>query len=139
MVGRSIAAATPPADRDEALPGGSEQFARLAPDGVRAPGNRWHASAAASCSYRHRPNRNVFLDVHGVLDADYEAAVANGEKLWILQAHRMTIPWPGRKMVIVDSQAAERPAWSPLPTAPGATPPPATPMPRHVEPLSLSA
>ncbi len=82
---------------------------------------------------------NVFLDVHGVLDADYEAAVANGEKLWILKAHRQTIPWPGRKMVIVDSQAAERPAWSPLPAAPGATPAPTPPTPRPAEPLSLSA
>ncbi len=78
---------------------------------------------------------NVFLDRHGVLDADYEAAVANGEKLWILRASRQTIPWPGRNMVIVDSQAAERPAWSPLP---GTRPSPAAPMPGSAEPLSLS-
>ena len=82
---------------------------------------------------------NVFLDVHGVLDADYEAAVANGEKLWILEAHRRTIPWPGRKMVIVDTLAAERPVWSPLPTAQGATPSRTPPTQRPAEPLSLSA
>jgi len=82
---------------------------------------------------------NVFLDVHGVLDADYEAAVANGEKLWILKAHRQTIPWPGRKMVIVDTQVAERPVWSPLPTAQGATPSRTPPTHRPAEPLSLSA
>ena len=82
---------------------------------------------------------NVFLDVHGVLDADYEAAVANGEKLWILKARRQTIPWPGRKMVIVDTQAAERSVWSPLPTAQGATPSRTPPTQRPAEPLSLSA
>nr|WP_315430651.1 L,D-transpeptidase [uncultured Albidiferax sp.] len=56
---------------------------------------------------------NVFLDVHGILDADYEAAVAMGKKLWVLNTHRQTIHWPGRNMVIVDSQTAERPPWSP--------------------------
>ncbi|MFM9917251.1 MAG: L,D-transpeptidase [Rhizobacter sp.] len=66
---------------------------------------------------------NVFLDVYGVLDAEYEAAVSRGEKLWILKAHRQTLPWPGRTMVIVDSQTAGRPAWSPLPgTQPRPTP-----------------
>ena len=56
---------------------------------------------------------NVFLDIHGVLDADYEAAAASGQRLWILKASRQPMPWPGRWMVIVDSQATERPAWSP--------------------------
>jgi hypothetical protein len=65
---------------------------------------------------------NAFLDVHGVLDADYEAAAANGRSLWILKTSRQTMPWPGRHMVIVDTQAAERPAWSPLPGAAGAQP-----------------
>jgi hypothetical protein len=78
---------------------------------------------------------NVFLDVHGVLDADYEAAAARGDKLWILKADRQTMPWPGRAMVIVDSQVAERPVWSPLPTAPGASPLPAAPVPGPAKPL----
>jgi len=82
---------------------------------------------------------NVFLDVHGVLDADYEAAAGSGEKLWMLKAHRQTMPWPGRSMVIVDSQVVERPAWSPLPTPPGAKPGPAMLMPHHAEAFSLSA
>ena len=60
---------------------------------------------------------NVFLDLHGVLDADYEAAVAAGRTLWVLNAERQPVPWPGRYMVIVDTQAAERPPWSPLPSA----------------------
>lgn len=60
---------------------------------------------------------NVFLDRHGVLDADYEEAAANGKPHWVLKPDRQTMPWPGRFLVIVDSQAAERPAWSPLPGA----------------------
>jgi hypothetical protein len=75
---------------------------------------------------------NVFLDIHGVLDADYEAAVARGEKLWVLKLDRQTIPWPGRNMVIVDSQAAERPSWSP---APGVKSLPSAAVPRTAEPL----
>ncbi len=58
---------------------------------------------------------NVFLDVHGVLDADYEAAEASGQRLWVLKRDRTTIPWPGRNLVIIDSQTPGRPRWSPLP------------------------
>jgi hypothetical protein len=60
---------------------------------------------------------NVFLDLHGVLDADYEAAAATGKKLWVLNPKRQPVPWPGRYMVIVDSQAVDRPVWSPAPQA----------------------
>lgn len=79
---------------------------------------------------------NVFLDLHGVLDADYEAAVVRGEKLWILKAHRQTVPWPGRTMVIVDSQAAERPAWASLPTTSIPNLLSATPILRNKQPLA---
>ena len=58
---------------------------------------------------------NVFLDQHGILDADYEAALAAGHSQWMLRPGRTTIPWPGHYLVIVDSHAAVRPAWSPLP------------------------
>ena len=58
---------------------------------------------------------NVFLDRYGVLDVDYEAAVARGKTLWVLNPKRHAMPWPGRYMVIVDSLATERPAWSPAP------------------------
>jgi hypothetical protein len=60
---------------------------------------------------------NVFIDSHGVLDADYEAALAAGQALWVIKPQRPTIPWPGRYMVIVDSMLAGRPAWSPDPLA----------------------
>jgi hypothetical protein len=58
---------------------------------------------------------NVFLDRHGVLDADYAQALAAGESLLVMRADRQPVPWPGRYLVIIDSQAPERPAWSPLP------------------------
>ncbi len=58
---------------------------------------------------------NVFLDRYGVLDADYEQALARGRSLWVMRADRTPVPWPGRYLVIVDSQATERPAWAPLP------------------------
>jgi hypothetical protein len=60
---------------------------------------------------------NRFLDQHGVLDAQYEAALAEGQKLWIIQPARALIPWPGNYLVVVDSGATERPVWSPLPVS----------------------
>lgn len=58
---------------------------------------------------------NRFLDRHGLLDAEYDAAQAAGRRQWILRPDRAPIPWPGRWLVVVDSQRRERPAWSPLP------------------------
>jgi len=59
---------------------------------------------------------NVFLDNHGVLDADYEAKVASGQPLWILKPRRTATPWAGHYLVVVDSAQTVRPSWSPLPT-----------------------
>ncbi len=58
---------------------------------------------------------NVFLDMHGVLDAAYEEATVQGDDLWVLKPGRSIVPWPGRYMVIVDSQVLTRPDWSPAP------------------------
>jgi hypothetical protein len=58
---------------------------------------------------------NRFLDRYGLLDADYEAALANGEQFWVLKRDRQVIAWPGRYMVVIDSMAVERPLWSPIP------------------------
>lgn len=60
---------------------------------------------------------NVFLDMHGMLDAEYEQAVAQGVNLWVLNSGRKSIARPGRYMVIVDSLADIRPVWSPAPHA----------------------
>jgi hypothetical protein len=58
---------------------------------------------------------NAFLDFHSLLDEDYERSVARGEKLWVLRKDRTPTKFPGRYMVIVDSDRAVRPEWSPLP------------------------
>lgn len=58
---------------------------------------------------------NRFLDQHGVLDAEYEEALAEGQKLWIIPPGRALMPWTGNYLVVVDSGATERPVWSPLP------------------------
>ena len=71
--------------------------------------------AASEGCIRIPATLNVFLDLHGVLDADYEAAEEAGQSLWVLKPGRSTIPWPGNYMVIVDSGTVDRPAWSPLP------------------------
>lgn len=54
---------------------------------------------------------NVFLDRHGLLDADYQAALARGEKLWVLRADSTPTAFPGRYLVIIDSNRSERPPW----------------------------
>jgi hypothetical protein len=75
---------------------------------------------------------NRFLDTHGVLDADYEAAATANQPARVLRADRLPLPWPGRYMVIIDSETSERPAWSQAalpPTAP--SPPTSAPDSRH--------
>jgi hypothetical protein len=59
---------------------------------------------------------NEFLDRRGVLDAEYFAAFARGDRPWILRPDRDATRWPGRYLVIVDSERAERPAWASRPT-----------------------
>jgi hypothetical protein len=55
---------------------------------------------------------NRLLDRHGLLDADYEAALAAGQALWVLRPDRQPAAWPGRYLVIVDSLRSERPDWA---------------------------
>ena len=55
---------------------------------------------------------DVFLDRHGLLDADYEAAAAGGRKLAVLRDDRVPTLFPGRFLVIVDSARATRPSWA---------------------------
>lgn len=49
---------------------------------------------------------NRFLDRHGVLDADYDAAVARGESFWVLRSDRLMTPWAGRWLVVVDREGS---------------------------------
>lgn len=58
---------------------------------------------------------NDFLDRYGILDEDYESALAQGQRLWVLRKDRTPAAHPGRYMVIVDSERDRRPIWSPAP------------------------
>ena len=55
---------------------------------------------------------NVFLDRRGILDAEYEEAMAAGKNFWVLGKDREVTPWPGRYLVIVDSERKVRPKWA---------------------------
>ena len=58
---------------------------------------------------------NDFIDRHGLIDEDYDRALAEGDKLWVLRKDRTPVSSPGRYMVVVDTQREARPDWSPLP------------------------
>ncbi|HEY7388120.1 MAG TPA: L,D-transpeptidase [Bryobacteraceae bacterium] len=55
---------------------------------------------------------NAFIDRYGILDGDYERAMAAGMNFWVLSKTREATPWSGRFLVVVDSGRTERPAWS---------------------------
>jgi len=55
---------------------------------------------------------NIFIDRHGLLDADYEAAVRAGHRFWILREDRKPTASPGRWLVVVDSLRSARPRWA---------------------------
>jgi hypothetical protein len=76
---------------------------------------------------------NVFIDHYGILDGDYEKAMAAGMTFWVLPKTREGTPWSGRFLVVVDTRRTKRPAWSPPPSrgdsplkSPGAIPEPAS-------------
>ena len=58
---------------------------------------------------------NAFIDHYGILDGDYEKAMAAGMTFWVLSKTRAATPWSGRFLVVVDTGRTERPAWSPPP------------------------
>lgn len=71
---------------------------------------RWHSKGCIRVAAR----LNSFIDRHGLLDADYDAALGAGHRLWVLRADREPTPWAGRWLVVVESERVERPAWSRL-------------------------
>jgi hypothetical protein len=77
---------------------------------------RFGSIASEGC-IRIPASLNHFLDHYGVLDADYEAALTEGKTLRALLPDRQALPWPGRYLVVVDSEAKVRPLWSPAPGA----------------------
>jgi hypothetical protein len=88
---------------------------------------RFGSIASEGC-IRIPASLNHFLDHYGVLDADYEVALAEGKPLRALLPDRQPLRWAGRYLVVIDSEATERPLWSPAPGAkpkPKSTPEPA--------------
>jgi hypothetical protein len=69
-------------------------------------------SAASSGCIRISAALNQFLDQYGVLDADYESAMARGVEFWVLRKDRTPTPWSGRYLVVVESERTRRPAWT---------------------------
>jgi hypothetical protein len=57
---------------------------------------------------------NTFIDRYGILDGDYEKAMAAGASFWVLSKERKATPWSGKYLVVVDTERTHRPAWSPL-------------------------
>lgn len=55
---------------------------------------------------------NRFLDHNGVLDADYDAAQARGQRFWLFAQPPLPNPWAGRWLVVLDSASARRPDWA---------------------------
>lgn len=55
---------------------------------------------------------NTFLDHYGLLDADYEQALQQGARFWMLDPERQPTPWSGRYLVVLDSGSSERPQWA---------------------------
>ena len=56
---------------------------------------------------------NEFIDRHGILDEDYDRAVAVGGHPWVLRHDRVVNPWSGRYLIVVESDATIRPDWAP--------------------------
>ena len=55
---------------------------------------------------------DAFLDRYGMLDADYEQAIAAGQEFWQLPRAREITRWPGRYLVVIDSGRTRRPTWA---------------------------
>lgn len=60
---------------------------------------------------------NGFIDLYGLIDKAYELeAEQKGRPSWVLRKDRVSGPWAGRYLVVVDSLSTARPIWSPVPT-----------------------
>jgi hypothetical protein len=51
---------------------------------------------------------NTFIDRHGILDGDYEDAMAAGQRFGVLSKTRQPTRWSGRYLVIVDTGRGSR-------------------------------
>lgn len=74
-------------------------------------------SAQSKGCIRIPASLNRLIDQYGLLDADYEQALGQGQPLWVLHPQRQPTPWSGRYLIVLDSNRTQRPAWSPGPRA----------------------
>jgi hypothetical protein len=74
-------------------------------------------SAQSEGSVRIPGTLNRLIDRHGLLDADY-LRLGDDHPLWPPNAKREPVPFPGRYLIVVDSQRADRPDWNPAPYIP---------------------
>jgi hypothetical protein len=58
---------------------------------------------------------DTFIDLNGLLDADYERARRAGAHFWVLRPERTPTAFPGRWLVVIDSGRTERPTWARTP------------------------
>ncbi len=72
---------------------------------------RWHSKGCI----RIPASLNRFIDRYGLIDAEYERAAQEGRHLWVLLPARTPTPWPGKYLVVVDSERESRPAWAAWP------------------------
>jgi lipoprotein-anchoring transpeptidase ErfK/SrfK len=55
---------------------------------------------------------NEFLDLHAILDQDYERVIEAGTHPWVLRKDRQPTPWAGRYLVVIESDNLVRPPWA---------------------------
>jgi hypothetical protein len=72
-------------------------------------------SAQSKGCIRIPASLNKLIDQFGLMDAAYEQAPAQGKAPWVLYPQRMPTPWSGRYLVVLQTERAERPSWSPDP------------------------
>jgi hypothetical protein len=72
-------------------------------------------SAQSKGCIRISASFNRFIDHYGILDAQYDRALAAGQQLWVLPPDREPTPWSGQLLVVVDTRRERRPEWSPKP------------------------
>ena len=58
---------------------------------------------------------NSFIDRYGLLDEAYIKRAAEGGNFWVLRKDQAPTAFSGRYLVVVDSERATRPDWSPQP------------------------
>ena len=79
-------------------------------DACDQPSFAWLGTEQSLGFIRIPGSMSEFIDRYGILDVDYEQAMAAGKSLCVLQPDRTPMPWSGRYRVVVDSSHPTRPA-----------------------------